>query len=287
MTAETTLGLFLTHQRCDRIERHLERLRAETAGLFPWELVFNGDGLYRPKVSFPYRPASKEIPYRYKDYRRHGGLMGGRLDVLLIPLIVASQADYVWVMEYDVDYSGHWSRFFSQFQASRADLLSTTVVPYEQSREWFYWPSAQPPTEVPQSVWLRAFHPIMRISRRFALWYCEEMKRSDWRGHYEYTLPTSAAWGGFEVEDIGGEGALCPASRRGGNYQNTPDCEFLTPGTFVWRPAWETYFHESPESFEQTDMLYHPVKPDVANWTMPKPTFWSRIKCRWGELLTR
>lgn len=283
----STLGLFVTHKQCDRIERHFQRLKDETGAIFSWERVFNGASLHRPEVSFPYRPASKELPSRYKDYRRHGGLMGGRLDVLLLPLIVASQGDYVWVMEYDVDYSGHWSEFFGQFRESKADLLSTTVVSYEDSRDWFYWPSAQPPADVAQSFWLRAFHPIMRISRRFALWYCEEMRRSDWRGHYEYTLPTAASWGGFQVEDLGGEGALCPPSRRGRNYQNTPDCEFLSPGTFVWRPSWHSYFHESPESFAQPNLLYHPVKPNVPDWTMPQPTLWNRLKTSVGDLLRR
>ncbi len=43
LRSASTLGLFVTHQRCDRVDRHLERLQAETEGLVRWELVFNPD----------------------------------------------------------------------------------------------------------------------------------------------------------------------------------------------------------------------------------------------------
>jgi hypothetical protein len=70
----------------------------------------------------------------------------------------------------------------------------------------------------------------------------------------------------FVVEDIGGDGPLTPPGRRHANYLNTPSDPELSPGTFVWRPAREHYFHERPDEFDLPGRLYHPVKAGVAAW---------------------
>lgn len=271
-----SVGLFITHEASDRVLRHFHRLKAQSAGLVDWHLVDNSGGGCEPSVEWSYLPASKAMPPRYKEFVRHGGLMGGYLDVAVLPLAAASDRDFVWVMEYDVDYSGDWSELFLQFDNNRADLLTTTLVPREQSSDWYYWPTAKPPPEVESHHLYRAFHPLMRLSRRFARWYLEQLCHRPWSGHYEYLLPTAALWGGFRVEDIGGDGPLCPENRKGRNYQNTPNHENLTPGTFVFRPARERYFHESPEEFASSATLYHPVKPGTALWKMPRASLINR-----------
>ncbi len=275
-------GLFFTHQRGERIERHFERLRVETQSLVDWHFVFNGGDGVSPTVDWSYRPASVDMPLRYQNFVSHGGVMGGYMDVAIIPLVVSCQGDFVWVMEYDVDYSGNWMEFFKQFQSNVADLLTTSLVDYQGSRDWFYWPTAQTPADVTSTRWHRAFHPIMRLSRKFAEWYRDEMAQRNWRGHYEFTLPTAALWAGFQVEDIGGDGAFCPPERLRRNYSNNPPDENLAPGTFVFRPARTAYFHESPGDFALSHQLYHPVKPDVPLWSLPEPPFMTRC-WRWAK----
>lgn len=194
---------------------------------------------------------------------RNGGVQNGYMDVVIVPRALELDAPFVWAMEYDVDYSGDWRRFFEQFTASNADLLTSTITSREETPLWWHWRTARSPS--PHENY-RAFHPVMRLSRRFLEAYAARMGTPGWEGHYEYILPTFAAATGLTLEDLGGTSRFCPAERKGLNYRNTPGNRKLSPGTFVWRPALPFYFHERPELFLQPDMLHHPVKPAVANW---------------------
>jgi hypothetical protein len=280
-------GIFLSHMRSERVERHFHRLVTETNDLIEWRFVFNPKNGAEPQVDLQPTPARTAMAKRYREFLRNGGVQNGLMDVVIFPLVLATGADFVWAMEYDVDFSGPWSQFFEPFRENAADLLSSTILPYENCQDWWHWQTAEPPTEVTRSVWHRAFHPVMRISRRFAAWYQEQMTLTQWRGHYEYTIPTSAIWGGFRVEDLGGQGPLCPPDRKGHNYSNTPSSSTLAPGTLVWRPSRTSYFHETPNAFSQPDTLYHPVKAGVSEWvTTPTPLLvrWkSRIFGRGGS----
>jgi hypothetical protein len=120
----------------------------------------------------------------------------------------------------------------------------------------------------------RAFNPLMRLSRSFALTYAVMMADTRWQGHYEFTIPTAAATSNATLEDLGGDGAFTPRSRRRRNYVNNPSDGRLLPGTFTWRPARSHYFSEQPEAFPQPNKLYHPIKPDVERWeeaSVPEP----------------
>jgi hypothetical protein len=274
----TTVGLFLSHIRAPRIEAHYRRLQSETSGLVEWHQVYNPGNGSEPQVDFEYEPARKCMAARYREFRYNQGVQNGLMDVVILPLAAATGADYVWALEYDVDYTGHWKGFFAQFQGCHADLLSTTLVPHGDSQDWWHWQFARPPAEISQRHWHRAFHPVLRLSRRFALWYLEEMHRRRWRGHYEYTLPTAAHWGGFVMEDVGGSGPFCPQDRQGINYLG-PGSAGEPAGSMRWRPSWSSYFIEDPGLFELKDTLYHPVKPDVREWDRKSrgPSWWGRI----------
>jgi len=262
-------GLFVCHVRSERIERHFRRLVDQTGHMIDWHFMFNPDNRAEPQVDFAYRPPDSCMPARYREMAAHGGVQRGYLDVAIIPCALSLDADFVWVVEYDVDYSGHWAQLFDQFSRNASDLLTTTVQPLAASRDWYYWQSAAMPASVSPDHVHRAFHPIMRLSRHFARTYGLIMSIAGWRGHYEFTLPTVALAGGFTVEDIGGQGPLCPPARRGTNYENTPQDECLQPGTLIWRPSCPRYFAEDPSGFGRSNMIYHPVKPDVADWEMP------------------
>ena len=249
-------GLFLSHVQSSRIERHFERLVGDTKGLIEWHFIDDAaSGADR---------AAAYMPDRHARMIRNGGVQGGYMDVVIVPGALELKAPFVWAMEYDVDYSGDWRRFFDQFAANDADLLTSTIASMRETPRWWHWHTARSPA--PHQVAHRAFNPIMRLSRRFLEAYAAEVGAPGWEGHYEYIVPTFALARGFTIEDIGGTLGFCPPERKGRNYCNTPADKRLSPGTFVWRPSMPVYFHEEPGRFPQRDMLYHPVKPSVLEW---------------------
>ena len=277
-------GLFLCHLRSARVAAHFERLKAETRDLVDWHELYNPGNGAQPQVAFEYLPARRSMVARYREFRYNGGVQRGLMDVAILPVAAALRAEFVWALEYDVDFSGHWSRLFEQFSDNRADLLTTTLRPLGDCPDWPHWRTARPPADVSPEIWHRAFHPIMRLSRPFLLWYIEEMSRRRWHGHYEYTLPTSALWKGFRVEDLGGTGPLCPPARHGRNYTKAPGQSDRGEGTLVWRPFRDAYWTEAPESFGLPEMLYHPIKTEAPDWLVARPgraRRWLRRLERW------
>ena len=115
----TSAGIFLTHQRSPRIRRHFRRLVAESGHLVTWHFVFNPDTGARPKAPFAYEDPAQVLAGRYRAMVRNGGIQGGYLDTLLIPVLRALPADHLWVIEYDVDYAGRWDDLFGQFAGQR------------------------------------------------------------------------------------------------------------------------------------------------------------------------
>ncbi|WP_156383837.1 hypothetical protein [Methylobacterium sp. Leaf456] len=83
-------------------------------------------------------------------------------------------------------------------------------------------------------------------------------------------MPTVAIHLGLQVEDIGGTGRCCPELRRGKNDNNNIGRPKRNRGSFISRPVRARYFYESPQGFEQKDLLNHPVKADVAPWEIER-----------------
>jgi hypothetical protein len=258
-----TSGLFLSHIRSPRIDRHFGRLINESGQRIGWRFVYNEGRYPAPQADFAVPSAKQVFPLRFDEMQRNKGTVGGYADTTLWPCVLALDADFTWLMEFDVDFSGDWETFFAQFADNDADLLTTTLVPRAQSAGWYWWPKARTPYYVRPEHLYRAFLPLTRVSRRLAQEYVRRMNDLGWAGHYEFAIPTVAFLAGMTVEDIGGNGSLCPISRRGRNYSNTPDDDFLFPGTFTCRRFRDSYFLEAPESFEEADMLYHPIKPGM------------------------
>lgn len=273
-------GLFLTHVWSDRIERHFSRLVRETEGLVTWHLVRDcGNGDLRCET-LASEPASSVLPERYRRMLANGGPIGGFLDSVIWPWLLAADSEFVWIIEYDVDFSGDWATFFGQFETSSADLLTSTLAPRSDCPDWWWWRQASAPAHVSPEQMHRGFHPLMRVSRRFAHEYRRSVADPAWEGHYESIVPTVALDAGFDVEDFGGNGPLCPDERLNRNYRSAPQDDTLPPGTFVWRPARKRYFTERPKDFPDADFLYHPVKPAVRNWE-EKPFAGFRASLRW------
>lgn len=255
-------GLFLTTRRTDRIMAHFERLRRETEGLVDWQVVLNPGNRATPVLPHLDPSPADVMPERLRQLEASGGLVPGYVDVLTLTLAWALPHPYTWVMEFDVDYSGHWRTLFERFAANEADLLTTTLLPLADDPEWYFHFSARAPADVDPFCRMRSFNPLMRISQRFVQGYVATVRDPQWQGHFEYTLPTVARHLGLRIEDMGGEGPFCPPERRGTLYSNTPLHPNLVPGTFIYRPWRPAYFAESPGDFPERDRLFHPVKPD-------------------------
>jgi hypothetical protein len=208
--AMRTAGLFLSHIRSPRIDRHFDRLVRECGYLVEWHFVYNEGRFPAPQVNFPIPSARDVFPRRFAEMECNEGTVGGYADTTLWPCMLALGADLTWLMEFDVDFSGHWETFFAQFAANEADLLTATLFPRAQSAGWWWWPKAKIPPSVGENEIYRAFLPLTRISRRLAVEYVRRMKEPDWFGHYEFTIPTVALSAGMAVEDLGGMGLCAP-----------------------------------------------------------------------------
>lgn len=258
-------GLFVTHVVNDRVLAHFERLRTQSEAFVAWQVVCNGATL-QDLAERPSRNLARMGRFRLSDALGHGRLQMGYLDVLLVPLALAARRRFIWICEYDVDFSGDWADVFRQFADDRTDLLATTLNPQGRDPAWAFWPGAVHPSSVPDTLRTRSFLPLFRVSRRLLDAYCRALSNGGWKGHYEFLVPTVARAAGLTMEDIGGDGPFTAPTRYGTNYENTPDHPHLTPGTFVWRPSRDGYFHEKPDAFDKRDMLYHPVKPGIVEW---------------------
>jgi hypothetical protein len=219
-------GLFLCHAPCRHVFDHFARLKQQSGGLVDWVMVIDEGHLDDPRV-------------------------------------LAAPHDFVWAVEYDVDYSGHWASLFRRFVGNRADVLTTTVRSQAEEPDWVHWPTCRAPEAVPRSVWRASFNPIMRLSRRFADAYVAATRSTAWGGHYEFTVPTIARHLGLRTEDIAQSDSLL-GRLRPPLYTTHRNAGPAGAGTFVYRPVRDTYFQQRPEAFPDRNRLYHPVKP---GWT--------------------
>jgi hypothetical protein len=263
----TTAGIFLTHHDSPRIRGHFDRLVDESGMLVTWHFVLSRDAYPRPAAPFPYPDPAEVLPARYAAMVEHGGVQGGYLDTLLVPVLSGLEADRLWVCEYDVDYAGRWGDLFARLSDSDADVLTTTVMYRHEQPKWPWWRTAAAPRAVPRERWVRSLNPLVRLSRAVLDAYAAAVADPDWQGHYEFTLPTAAREAGLRVEDLGGEGSFVPPGRERSVYVGKSPSGRPPDLTFGFRPVRDHYFHESPETFPQPDLLYHPVKPGVAAWT--------------------
>ena len=262
----TAAGIFLTHRDLPRIRSHFARLVAESCDLVTWHFVLSHDAFPRPEAPFPYDDPAEVLPTRYRAMTEHGGVQGGYLDTLLVPVLRGLRADHLWLCEYDVDFAGRWGDLFGRFADNPADLLTTTLMYRREQPRWPWWGRAQAPDAVPEERWVRSLNPLMRVTPRLLDAYVAAMSE-EWQGHYEFTLATAALEAGLTVEDFGGEGSFVPPGRDRTVYVGKSPAGRPKDLTFGFRPVRTHYFHEEPASFEQPWLLYHPVKPGVAAWT--------------------
>jgi hypothetical protein len=257
MSAEREAVLVLTHFLDDRIVAMARRLRAE-AGRDVF-VLFNKSDDNNPGFVPP--PDVAVFSFVEDDLTALGypgkGLHIRDVDIELFSFPFHRshpQYDRLWVVEYDVDFTGRWATVFDAFADSPADLLATSVHRFDGNPGWDNWKSVRTPSGRPNADGLvRAFLPFMRLSRA-AYAVLDGAYRAGWSGHYECTVPTILAEAGLVIEDIGGDGAFVAPGNRNRFYTSTPGCNDLSPGSFVFRPI-------RTQAGERPDTLWHPVKP--------------------------
>jgi hypothetical protein len=256
--------VFLTHIESIRVLNHYERLKYETRNFLDTFLcvhevasrglaprIFAADFRISAQTTYQYAPKRYEQMLRSYESASYFG----HIDLIFMPALSSERLrsyPYVWLIEYDVDFAGDWSSFFSETVQSHADYMATTIVARADSRNWVWWRTFRPPPGVELAHQARSFAPIARFSQRMLERYRASVRDGAWSGNYEALCPTIAAHAGFAVEDLG----------TGRRYTNTPGERNLSPGTFVWRPpVGNMYYHENQSGFPKPGLLYHPIKP--------------------------
>jgi hypothetical protein len=189
------------------------------------------------------------FPLRYwRMRRRRRKILQGYCDIVTFTAALKPKlADFqwIWIVEYDVDFTGLWSDFFAGYAESTADVLLVHIRRRSEDPGWCNWRGLGHPPGVEEFA---GFTPMSRVSRRFLEAYWAHMRSGAWAGHVEAVVPTFAASQEMTMED------LLKSDRRG--------C--IDPSTFVFLPVQSTvYFHERPEAFAKRDALYHPIKPSA------------------------
>ena len=248
--------VMITHKITPRIRRHFERLRKELSELMPVYLCMQGEneGAWQADFCVTAEDVERLLPARVEQARKAGRRTNqGFVDLIFMPAMAHAALesfDRVWLMEYDVDYTGNWLSLFTTLRASDSDLIATYVRRPDETPDWLHWQTLGLPQDCPASSRLSAYLPLARISRRLCDAYLEEMQRAQWCGHFEALLPTVAQHRGLSVIDINDLATTSPLG---------PPVDGETYD--YWPLRSQFYFGELPGAFKAPNRLYHPVKP--------------------------
>jgi len=160
---------------------------------------------------------------------------------------------HLWLVEYDVRFTGKWRTLFDHFASDDADLITCHVRHHDQEPRWHWWVSMRSPDGKPAEVeLLRAFLVVARYSAA-ALAELTAAHRAGWTGHQEVIIPTLLRHFGLKVRDIND---ASPAHRARRFYVSRSDQNGALEefGTVRYRPA-------RAHAGLRSNMLYHPVKP--------------------------
>lgn len=282
--------IFLTHRGDRHVRRSYLRLCRE-AGIGDVYFAYNTDGRRIPRAITALRP----VVIMPEDHAQLGhpkravnGCFGAKGDpdrAVLAFYRKFPHYAYYWIVEYDVDFSGHWSDFFHSFNRNDADILCTNLHRRHVNPDWDWWDILVTPTSSTIGVdgeSLRGFFPIARLSNRM-LRRIDEIGLAGWDGMYELIWPTVALQSGFAIEDFGGTGEFVRPGNENRWYTSNPSSRSLAPGSFIFRPS-----RLAPG--RTPNKLWHPVKRGlvrhVIQWRAIEPLQQAqrRIRARFPRL---
>lgn len=246
------------HARLEREAPGWKVFLALNCGAGP-ERVPAGTRLAASKLFLCSERSLRALPYPAKCGGEDWRIVPGNADLIaLLFLALNPDCERVWTVEYDVHYEGRWGDLFEHFEASPADLLTTTIHAAPETPGKRLSPPLKAPDGAawPEARHLRAFLPIARLTRR-GFQAIDAAYRAGAGGHCELAWPTILAEAGLLLEDIGGSGPFVRPENRDRFYFNTKKSYSLRPGTFVFRPGFERIV-------PRPNTLWHPVKPEGA-----------------------
>jgi hypothetical protein len=189
---------------------------------------------------------------------RTGSNLWGDIDRAILAFRkIHSEYDYYWIVENDVEFSGRWSELFNAFADNPSDLLCSNVHRQGTNPTWNWWESLVWPHD-PKPELIRGFFPFARLSAQ-AIDTIIAAGQKGIDGFYEVAWPTVLHHYALVIEDIGGDGPFVQPANVNRWYTSTLTRDFLSPGTFVYRP---TRFRPGREPSK----LWHPVKPSLVDY---------------------
>jgi hypothetical protein len=210
----------------------------------------------------PVEYAAEVIPYNSQDFSTWGfptmgdKLIPGHCHFPVMRMFMGNPGiEKLWVIEYDVRFTGRWATLFDHFATDDADLLTCHVRTQAQEPYWHWWSSlAAPVGEDTASLGrLRAFMVTARYSSA-ALQVVTSALRRGWRGHQEVVVPTLIVKEGLKLRDLNAPGSA--DGKRRIFYTSAVDEKGALQelGTLRYRPARQ-------RAGLRRNTLYHPVKP--------------------------
>jgi len=246
VSARRTAILFFTHTFDPVALRHLDKLRTEASG-YGTLFVLNDGTTPIPERIRDLRHVFRFPELQAKYPKRLGTtLIPGNTHLAFIDFCEAHpEFEQIWVIEYDVWFSGSWALLFEDFRDVAADLIACHLRTREAEPAWHWWRTLSAPRNEAVPPALRAFLPIHRISRR-ALLHVRDRMLAGWSGHGEVLSPTLIAAAGMTLADLAGDRGYYTSTNLGSGG-------LLGLGTMRYRPAHLWYGL-------QRNKLYHPVK---------------------------
>jgi hypothetical protein len=169
-----------------------------------------------------------------------------------------AELEQLWVVEYDVRFTGRWRRFLDHYDEDDADLLTCHLRNRPQEPGWYWWPTLRRRSgglSIAERDQWRALLVVARFSAR-ALRTVIEFHEDGWCGHQEVVIPTALARGGLTIRDLNGR-AVNGYSRPNPYFYTSysdEDGSMVEGGSVRYKPS-----RSRPGLMP--NRLYHPVKP--------------------------
>jgi len=267
--------LYLTHKIDKWVIKEFNNLK-DTAGGRQVILLYHGE--YDGQLPTPNFCFSDEDLWELGYPTMGGSLIPGQTHFPLFRYFKEknNSADYYWLVEYDVRFTGEWSYLFDSFQESAADWISSLIRTYVQHPQWDWWELNHPTKYITKENRLASFNPIYRVSRK-AIKFLDGAFLDGWKGHFEVSVPTLLNYEEFELQDFGGNGEFVKG-RKNIFYINFGFLNHLYEfGTFRYRPIIDS-------AGLLKNKLYHPVKPESDAGLIRKLKYFRyRIYRRYGN----
>lgn len=261
-----TAVLFMTHQWNRLMRLKWERLRTEIEAVADvWILMPRSHAVHQMLADLPdvqsrlavfdqeSLPAFLGYPYSFHDAISPGSIH--------FPLIAffreRAEYDHCFLIENDVEFSGHWGHLVTETLVRAPDFASLHFFSYDEKPHWFWWPRYRPGAQDlawgrSRSNLRRSFNPVYCLSRRAAM-LIDEAHRSGWRGHQEMILATISSRHGCRLVDLGADCGFCVGREQNHGPGILPE----DVSTVRWRPEVTV-----PEFIRRSTgrTLFHPIK---------------------------